>query len=342
MKTNHYLGTFALSIQELPTIVATGNNQKEQKRILNELESLRYNSVIKVIQVDLQAFAFKKVIPFIEASRLGMQKYSLNFIHVLHPALEGEFAFQKSFYDITEKGSTEAINTLLEADDEYVIHYARWIQHSMREKLAEIQQANDTFTELLSTTADVAQEAESWKDPHKLKSSQMDLSILIDDAFNPVAKVLDPHMSLNPSPSFQRNLVWTTEMKRSFIDSILKKLPIGAFYINSKLDDLTLGEGCGKLLWDGKQRLHAVLSFYKDEFTVEYDGKELYYSQMRKVFNAAIRQTLVTVMTSEYETLEEIIEAYVMINAKQVKHTDEDLEKAKSTLDKKREKIYKI
>lgn len=342
MKTNHYLGTLALDIQELPTIVAVGNNQKEQQRIMNELESLRNSRVMNVIRVDLQTFSFKKVIPFIEMSRMGMKKYSLNFINVLHPELEGEFEFQKSFYDITEKGSMEALNTLMNSDEEYVIQYARWIQHTMREKFVELQQANNKYAELVSMKADVVQEAETWKDPHKLKSSQMELSILIDDAFNPVSKVLDPHMSLNPSPSFQRNLVWTTEMKRSFIDSILKKLPIGAFYINSKLDDLTLGEGCGKLLWDGKQRLHAILSFYMDEFTVEYDGKELYYSQMRKVFNSAIRQTLVTVMTSEYETLEEIIEAYVMINAKQVKHTDEDLEKAKATLDKKQEEIYKL
>lgn len=342
MKTNHYLGTFVLPVHELPTIVATGNNQKEQKRIMTELDNLPSKTEVTVISVDLHKFSLKKVIPFIEASRLGMQKYSLNFIHILHPALEGEFEFQKSFYDITEKGSLETLNILMKEDDEYVTHYARWIQHTMKEKYAEIKKMNGELNQFVSSKVDVVQEAETWKDPHNLKSSQFDLSILINDAFNPISKILDPHMSLNASPSFQRNLAWTTEMKQSFIDSIIRKLPIGAFYINSKLDDLTLGEGCGKLLWDGKQRLHAIMSFYKDEFPVEYDGKTLYYSQMRKVFNAVIRQTLVTVMTSEYETLDEILEAYVMINAKQVKHTDEDLEKAKSMLGKKQEEIYKL
>lgn len=342
MKTNHYLGKFVLPIIELPPIVASGNNLKEQKRILNELYAVKNSSEIKLVTVDANAFSFKKVIPIVEASRMGMQKYTMTFIEILHPELDGAFDFQESFIDITEKGSTTALATLMNQSDEYIIHYSRWIQHTVKEKLSAIRETNEEYMGLLELKQETVQEATTWKEPHQLRSSQMDLSILLDDCFNPVSHTIDPHLSINPSPSFQRNLVWTTDMKQSFIDSILRKLPIGAFYVNNNIHDLTLGEGAGKLLWDGKQRVHAVLSFYKDEFPVQYEGKDLYYSQMRQVFNAAVRQTLVTIMTSEYETLEEIVEAYVMVNAKQVKHTDEDLEKAKETLKKKQEKNYTI
>lgn len=342
MKTNHFLGKFVLPIVELPTIVASGNNQKEQKRILNELYGLKKHSEIKFVKVDAKAFSFKKVIPIIEASRMGMQKYSLTFIEILHSDLDGAFDFQESFIGITEKGSTDALATLMNQEDDYIIHYGRWIQHTVKEKLSSIKKTNAEYRTFVDSKDGTVQEASNWKEPHQLRSSQMDLSILLDDCFNPVSHTLDPHLSINPSPSFQRNLVWTTDMKQSFIDSILRKLPIGAFYVNNNIHDLTLGEGAGKLLWDGKQRVHAILSFYKDEFPVQYNGKELFYSQMRQVFNAAVRQTLITIMTSEYETLEEIVEAYVMINSKQVKHTDEDLEKAKATLKEKQEKNYTI
>ncbi|WP_442638069.1 DUF262 domain-containing protein [Rossellomorea marisflavi] len=338
--TNHFLSKFVHELQEAPMIVSTMNNKNELLRIQSEIAVLKKSDVTNVVKVDVQRFSVSKLIVLVEDARMYADRYNTLFIELIHPKLKGEYVFQPSFKDVTDLGSSDAFEYLSKQDEDYQIHYSRWIQSIVLGKLSAIEEENKRYQSFLSDKGEVEQRAKRWVEPYKLHSSQRDFSWLLEKAFSPSDRILDPALALNVSPSFQRNLVWSVEKKQDFIDSILRSLPIGAFYINENLNDLTLGEGFGMILWDGKQRLHAIMSFYMDEFQVEYQGQMLYYSQMQNAFNGAIRSTLVTIMTSKYDTLEEIVEAYVMVNSKQVKHTDEDLQKAIQTLSEEKKKIY--
>ena len=69
---------------------------------------------------------------------------------------------------------------------------------------------------------------------------------------------------------YQRKLVWTIEEKQQFINSILMDYPVPLFLLATSLD--------GKYeIIDGMQRLNAIFSFIKGEFSVEYDGVQGYF-----------------------------------------------------------------
>lgn len=342
MRTQHLFERYMVKLVEAEPIVATGNNKQEVKRIIKELRALAKVNGKVTVSVDVGKFSIDKLMHIVEESRLGMEEYRLCLIHIEHPALEGEFVFKESFYENTHYGSGTTLSNLLKEDEDYMANYGRWVQSIVKQKHQEIESINSKFENIIKDKKNVEQVVSGRSDKFPAKSRKVELNHLVDISFNPFRKLFSPELSMNASPSFQRNLVWTTDMKVNFIDSILKGIPVGVFYENDNIMDLTLGEGYGLILWDGKQRLHAIYSFLNDEFKVQYKGQELYYSQMRSIFNDALRQTLVTVMTTEFETLDEIVEAYVMINMKQVKHTDEDLEKAKATLLQKRPTLYHI
>lgn len=67
-------------------------------------------------------------------------------------------------------------------------------------------------------------------------------------------------------PKFQRRDVWSPKAKSHLIDTILRGLPIPIIFIRQNVDPQkrrTIRE-----VVDGQQRLRAVISFSKDEFTV--------------------------------------------------------------------------
>lgn len=347
MKTKHYLSSYIAKLVKTRELVATGNSMKEQKRLLLELDEVsrvgREFGTFAVTKVDVSRFSVKKLIPFIIEVRQRTSSYqSAQFVELIHPGLDGEVEFTEEFYEISEFGAKTEEAVLLEKEDEFILQYGRWIQGMINNKLSEILKSNAYYMAKVEETEAEEQEFSRWMKNFDIKHSQVDLQYLFDTAFNPFKRIIDPHLAINPSPSFQRDLVWSVDMKQDFIDSILRGLPLGMFYVNDNIHDLTLGEGCGRLLWDGKQRFHAIKSFYDGEFPVFYAGKWLHYSEMKKVFDVAMRSTLVGLMTSNYDTLEKIIEGYVMINSKQVKHSDEDLEKAKATLLENRPNEFKF
>jgi len=338
MRRNHFLQGFVANIQETDMIVGTGNSKKELKRVLSEMESLLRKSGSYFVQVDVSKFSLDKLIEVVEVARMGVSSRISFFSKIIHPLLEESFDLHRndkqveSFYNLVQFGAMEVKEKLLNSSESYVVEYLKWVHTTVLSKYEKLKASDKKVEALLEKSNNMEQKVTEWVEPHNLQVSQMDLTYLLETAFNPINVILDPHISINPSPSFQRDFVWNVEQKQSFIDSILKKIPLGAFYINRNLNDLTLGEGYGKILWDGKQRLHAVMSFYQDEFQVFYEGQWLFYSEMKPAFNRAIRGVQVVTLISSYTTLEEIIDAYVMVNGKQIKHTDEDLKKATDTL----------
>ena len=69
---------------------------------------------------------------------------------------------------------------------------------------------------------------------------------------------------LVPRPEFQRRLVWTTEDKVRFIDTILRNLPFPEIYVANGPVDVDTGEG-QQLLVDGQQRVTTIVSYFSGD-----------------------------------------------------------------------------
>lgn len=194
-----------------------------------------------------------------------------------------------------------------------------------------LQAALDSYKPYIEQAKNGSVELRDFKRRWHFRTRQTNLMELYRQCFNEVERVIHPFGCCNPNPSFQRGLVWSLEKKQAFILSILEEIPIGSFYINTDPEydpELRLGEGYGSLLWDGKQRLHALDSFFKGEFPVWLNGQWVYFYEQPFFFYLKMQSSSIMVYESAFSTLREIIEAYVIINRSQVKHTDEDLQKA--------------
>lgn len=177
---------------------------------------------------------------------------------------------------------------------------------------------------------------ENVVDTVRFQTHNQDLLSFYKKCFDEMGRHFNKGLQCNPNPAFQRDLVWDEEKKISFIDSIIEQIPLGTFYVN-KFDYeamQTVGEGFDSLLWDGKQRMHALDDFINDAFPVIVNGTSVYYSQFSAYFNRILTDTSVSVYSTRYNNMDDIIHAYIKINRKQTAHTTTELEKARAYLEK--------
>lgn len=128
--------------------------------------------------------------------------------------------------------------------------------------------------------------------------------------------------------AFQRDFVWSLEQKQALILSILNNRPIGTFYfnesdVNGEIDDV---------LYDGKQRFSAIKEFMQGEFPVIVDGKEYHWHELPYVDYRNFLSYSVSVALSTFDSMEELIKYYIVLNTSGRIHTEGDIEKAKSLL----------
>lgn len=83
------------------------------------------------------------------------------------------------------------------------------------------------------------------------------------------------HNELVVNRRYQRKLVWTLKEKKLFIDSIVNKFPTPSIILVRCIDPKTSKEWYEII--DGLQRLNAIVSFVNGEFSIPYDGKQLYF-----------------------------------------------------------------
>jgi hypothetical protein len=69
---------------------------------------------------------------------------------------------------------------------------------------------------------------------------------------------------LVPRPEFQRRLVWTTEDKIRFMDTVLKNMPFPEIYVANGPVDVNTGEG-QQLLVDGQQRVTTIVDYFSGD-----------------------------------------------------------------------------
>lgn len=128
--------------------------------------------------------------------------------------------------------------------------------------------------------------------------------------------------------AFQRDFVWSLVQKQALILSILNNRPIGTFYFNEsdvsgEIDDV---------LYDGKQRFSAIKEFMQGEFPVIVDGKEYHWYELPYVDYRNFLSYSVSAALSTFDSMEELIKYYIVLNTSGRIHTEGDIEKAKSLL----------
>lgn len=81
------------------------------------------------------------------------------------------------------------------------------------------------------------------------------------------------HDRLEIRPDFQRRLVWGEAAKIMLMDTILKNIPMPKIFVSN----LVKNNSSYRSVIDGQQRITAILSFIRDEFSLKkpYDGEFL-------------------------------------------------------------------
>ena len=79
--------------------------------------------------------------------------------------------------------------------------------------------------------------------------------------------------------NLQRPFVWTLLQKQQLILAIFKENPIPKMCVIEHDPDGTEKNKVYQII-DGKQRLNAMLSFYRGEFPIEVNGEEFYYDDL--------------------------------------------------------------
>lgn len=87
--------------------------------------------------------------------------------------------------------------------------------------------------------------------------------------------------------NLQRGFVWTIDQKRELIWSTLMKRHIPRMAILNVTNSAKDTEGVYQVI-DGKQRLSAMIDFYKNLYTLEIDGKEYLFSELPEEYQRAI------------------------------------------------------
>jgi hypothetical protein len=118
---------------------------------------------------------------------------------------------------------------------------------------------------------------------------------------------------LIPRPEFQRKLVWTTEDKVRFIDTILKGYPFPEIYLANGDTNVDTGAGT-QLLVDGQQRLTTIVSYFNgDDAFVNTPIPQ--YSDLQKTEKEGFLNYDVAARDLGPISAEEIVEVFRRINS---------------------------
>lgn len=142
---------------------------------------------------------------------------------------------------------------------------------------------------------------------------------------------------LDLNPIYQRDYVWTTEQKQSFITSLVQgKTTIKPTYL---YNNVPINEPMYEVL-DGKQRINAVLSYMKNEFSVNsFYYRDLSIIDTNKFLHLPVEYTRIKYYHPEKGhmtmPLEYKIELFLQINEYGQRMSDKDLERTKQYIQKK-------
>lgn len=121
-----------------------------------------------------------------------------------------------------------------------------------------------------------------------------------------------------PLPEWQRGLVWSTEQKISFIESVFIGYDLGSVMIN----ELHWPEGqkastpMSEIIIDGQQRISALVGFVSNEFPV----KDLYWRDLTRLEQRIFREREIGLKSVACYDEEKLKVVYNHLNFSGVRH----------------------
>lgn len=140
-----------------------------------------------------------------------------------------------------------------------------------------------------------------------------------------LSMVIADYAGVDFNPDYQRGLVWSLEDKQLLIDSIFNHRSIGTFVLAKHKSTEKLYE-----IIDGKQRLTTLIEFYEDRFS--YKG--YYFSQLSMKDKSHFEtNTQVSVGIIKNPSRQQKLQAFLAVNSRGVKVSDDVIAKVKLELD---------
>ena len=100
--------------------------------------------------------------------------------------------------------------------------------------------------------------------------------------------------------NLQRPLVWSLFQKQEFIMSVLLERGLPPFYAVQRKEDSKKVDRVIKII-DGKQRLTTLVSFVKNEFPIQVNGRKYYFDDLdKRLKHRVYGLSLNTCMVHEY------------------------------------------
>jgi len=127
--------------------------------------------------------------------------------------------------------------------------------------------------------------------------------------------------TLVPRPEFQRRIVWTTEDKVKFVDTLLKGYPFPEIYLANGVVNVETGEGT-QLIVDGQQRATTISQYFDGTLTLPASVRA--YASLENQEKDEFLNYDVAVRDLGTVSPEEIIEVFRRINA--TKYSLNDIE----------------
>lgn len=127
--------------------------------------------------------------------------------------------------------------------------------------------------------------------------------------------------TLIPRPEFQRRIVWTTDDKVRFVDTLLNVYPFPEIYLANGIVNVETGEG-SQLIVDGQQRVTTIAQYFDGELVLPQTIRP--YNLLSKEEKDEFLNYDVAVRDLGSISPEDIIEVFKRINA--TKYSLNDIE----------------
>lgn len=129
-------------------------------------------------------------------------------------------------------------------------------------------------------------------------------------------------------PDFQRDYVWTEEDKKKLIESIFDNIEIGRIVLHQEFNtNKSPDTWCYEVI-DGKQRLGAILDYFKDKFKV----RDKLFSELSEIDQRHF--SFITIPVSEVKNLPRKyqLDLFIKVNTTGIRMSEEHLEKVRQEL----------
>jgi len=235
---------------------------------------------------------------------------------VVHVNVIGDFEYDFSKHEATReeiKVKVEKVNKEYEKLNQSLLNQSQQPKKKLKVNTMHANPLNISLDSLLE--AAIKYDGYLFEDNNYLKRTDLDLDV-----------------------DFQRDLVWTLEQKQRLIWSLINNLPIGNFYVNrfniyegvQETDTITIQERSklDNVLYDGKQRISAILEFMYGKFSIVVNNEEYFYGNLEPDIQRRIINKVVNVYHTSITDKNKLIDFYITLNKNQTAHKEEDFKKA--------------